>query len=135
MSYRRSFEFSALVLLFVYWTIVILRLSFTIAGDRYFALLDDQMISMRYARHIADGFGAVWNVGEPSVEGFTNPIWTLVMALVHLAHVPPSHTSLVIELVSAVTLSATLLTCLRLLHAIVGAPPHPIACWPRGSVS
>jgi len=39
------------------------------------------MISMRYAKNFVEHHGLVWNVGE-RVEGFTNPLWTLIMVLV-----------------------------------------------------
>ncbi|MCL2449837.1 MAG: hypothetical protein FWD17_12890 [Polyangiaceae bacterium] len=42
---------------------------------------DDAFISFRYARHLAEGHGLVWNVGEPPFQGFTNPLWTLLLAL------------------------------------------------------
>jgi len=48
-------------------------------GRRYFCLFDDAMISMRYASNLAHGQGLVWNPGE-RVEGYTNLLWTLVMA-------------------------------------------------------
>jgi hypothetical protein len=41
------------------------------------------MISMTYARTLADGGGLVWFPGAPRVEGFTNPLWTLGMAALH----------------------------------------------------
>jgi arabinofuranosyltransferase len=56
----------------------------TIAGDTYFTLHDDVMISMTYARNLAEGHGLVWTPGEPPLEGFTNPLWTLYMALLHV---------------------------------------------------
>lgn len=49
-------------------------------GNRYWVLFDDAMISMRYALNLVNGFGLTWNPGE-YVEGFTNPLWTLVMAV------------------------------------------------------
>jgi arabinofuranosyltransferase len=42
------------------------------------------MVSMRYARNLARGLGLVWNAGQ-RVEGFSNPLWTLLMALPHWA--------------------------------------------------
>lgn len=48
-------------------------------GNRYWVLFDDGMISMRYALNLVNGFGLTWNPGE-YVEGFTNPLWTLIMA-------------------------------------------------------
>ncbi len=40
---------------------------------------DDAFISFRYARNLIDGHGLVFNVGE-IVEGYTNFLWTLLMA-------------------------------------------------------
>lgn len=51
-----------------------------IDGARYFSLFDDAMISMRYAWHLSNGYGLVWNVGE-IIEGMTNPLWTIWMSL------------------------------------------------------
>lgn len=42
---------------------------------------DDAFISFRYARHLAEGHGLVWNVGERAVAGVTSPLWTLLIAL------------------------------------------------------
>src|SRR5215208_414740 len=49
-------------------------------GRRYFSLMDDAMISMRYAWNLSHGSGLVWNPGE-YVEGYTNPLMTLLMSL------------------------------------------------------
>ena len=40
---------------------------------------DDAFITFRYARHLADGLGLVWNPGE-RVEGYTNFLWTVIVA-------------------------------------------------------
>ena len=45
---------------------------------RYF-LCDDAFISFRYARHLVDGHGLVWNEGY-RVEGYSNFLWVLLMA-------------------------------------------------------
>lgn len=71
----------------IYSFIYILRLSFVVDGVRYFTLADDQMISMRYAEHLARGDGLVWNTGGPRIEGYTNFLWVLYMALFHWAGV------------------------------------------------
>ena len=68
-----------LATLAAYYAAFISRTSFLIGPTRYFPLLDDAMVSMRYARHLVQGRGFVWNVGEPPLEGFTNPLWTLMM--------------------------------------------------------
>jgi arabinofuranosyltransferase len=41
---------------------------------------DDATISLRYAANLAAGHGLVFNLGE-RVQGFTNPLWTLGLAL------------------------------------------------------
>ena len=76
-----------------YTALFIYRASFVIDGQRYFSLLDDSMISMRYARNLAQGYGLVWNPGGPRVEGYTNPLWTVYMSLFHLLPVNPSKVS------------------------------------------
>src|SRR5262249_51797147 len=47
--------------------------------QRFYCLFDDAMISMRYAHNLVHGYGLVWNPGE-AVEGYTDPLWVLVMA-------------------------------------------------------
>src|SRR5260221_672665 len=42
-------------------------------------LIDDAFISFRYARHLLEGYGLVYNAGE-RVEGYTNFLWTLIIA-------------------------------------------------------
>lgn len=53
-------------------------------GKTYFTLHDDIMISMTYARNLAEGHGLVWVPGEAPLEGFTNPLWTLYLSFLHL---------------------------------------------------
>lgn len=43
---------------------------------------EDSFITFRFARHLANGHGIVWNVGEPPVEGYTNFLWLLAAALI-----------------------------------------------------
>ena len=40
---------------------------------------DDAFISFRYAENLANGHGLVYNIGE-RVEGYTNFLWTVIMA-------------------------------------------------------
>jgi hypothetical protein len=40
---------------------------------------DDAYISYRYALHLADGMGLVWNSGQ-HVEGYTNFLWVMILA-------------------------------------------------------
>lgn len=48
-------------------------------------LVDDSYIFLRYARNVAEGYGPVFNIGD-RVEGYTAPLWLLVLVLA--AHTP-----------------------------------------------
>lgn len=41
---------------------------------------EDAFISFRFAKHLANGNGLTWNIGEPPVEGFTNFLWVIMSA-------------------------------------------------------
>lgn len=71
-----------LAILYVAWAIPFMLESSYVAldGTRYYGLFDDALISMRYAWNLSHGNGLVWNPGE-RVEGYTNLLWTLVMAV------------------------------------------------------
>ncbi len=45
------------------------------------SLVDDAFIFFRYARHWAEGYGLVWNIGEPPVEGMSSLLYTALLAL------------------------------------------------------
>ena len=66
------------------------------------------MVSMRYAKNLAHGYGLVWNPGGERVEGYTNLLWVLYMSLFHLLPVAPSKISLFIQISGAVFLLANL---------------------------
>ena len=82
--------------------------SFSYRGHRYFTLFDDAMISMRYATNLAHGHGLVWNVGGAHVEGYTNFLWTLWMALLHLVGLSAASVSLLVVLSEVALLIANL---------------------------
>jgi hypothetical protein len=103
-----------LAALVAYCVLFIFHTSFLIGPTRYFPLLDDAMVSMRYARHLVQGHGFVWNLGDPPLEGFTNPLWTLVMAAVHLLPLPQHRYTLAVQVIGAAILLAVVLTVFRL---------------------
>jgi hypothetical protein len=72
----------------------------TLDGTRYFWLNDDMMVSMRYARNLAEGRGLVFNPGE-RVEGYSNPLWTLAMAAAHRLPLSVPHVSLALIVLNA----------------------------------
>lgn len=57
-----------------------------VAQGWFFAgsLIDDAYIFFRYADHLLAGDGPVFNPGE-RVEGFTSPLWLLLLAVAHKA--------------------------------------------------
>ncbi|MCX8112847.1 MAG: hypothetical protein N3E49_06605 [Bacteroidia bacterium] len=69
-----------------------------------FALMDDAMISMSFARSLVEGCGLVWYCGAPKVEGYTNLGWVLYMAFWHLWGIPAAYTSIPIFLTGLFTL-------------------------------
>ena len=88
------------------------------SGTRYFWLDDDMMISMRYGRNLAEGHGLAWNAGD-HVEGYTNFLWTIVMALVHLVGFSDAHAALGVRGVNFVLLASTFVLAVRLLRVFV----------------
>jgi hypothetical protein len=48
-------------------------------ASSYWTIVDDSFISYRYAENLVAGHGLVFNIGEP-VEGYTNFLWTLLLA-------------------------------------------------------
>lgn len=93
----------------IYAAVFIFKSSFIIGGERYFVLFDDAMISMRFAKNLVNGYGLVWNPGETPVEGFTNPLWTIWMAALHLLPVATSKVSLLVQVSGAVFMLGTLI--------------------------
>jgi hypothetical protein len=107
--------------LLLYAGLALFQESALIQGTRYFWLEDDAMVSMRYAARLAAGQGLTWTEG-PRVEGYSNFLWTLLMALVHWAGAPLSQASAWILAANALGL-AWLALAVRRLSAALEAPP------------
>lgn len=58
---------------------------------------DDAFISFRYAKNLVEGHGLVFNPGEP-VEGYTNFLWTVLLAAAMALGADPITASLVLSL-------------------------------------
>jgi len=101
--------------------VALLQASVVVNGTRYFWLDDDQMISMRYARNLVDGHGLVWNPGE-RVEGYSNPLWTLVMAAVHLLPLADAHMAIPVKLLNWGLACVVLLLSERALRHLLPKP-------------
>ena len=106
-----------------------MSLAFTIVFFRLWPFaIDDAYISLRYARNLATGHGLVYNVGE-RVEGYTNFLWTVGMAIPHLLHIDPVATGKLVNLILAL---ATAWLIYRLGRESVLAPGSVGAAAPRG---
>ncbi|MDY0002049.1 MAG: hypothetical protein RBU30_12190 [Polyangia bacterium] len=59
---------------------IAVSLGFLWHWDRFDFLCDDAYISFRYAENMARAGELTWNLGEPPVEGYTNFLWTVILA-------------------------------------------------------
>ena len=99
--------FVTLSTVFTIWALMfIYKSSFLVGEIRYFSLFDDAMISMKYAWNLANGRGLVWGSGAP-VEGYTNFLWTLTMAVVNFFF-EKRHAVLLMHLIGIPTIIAIL---------------------------
>ena len=132
-----------LALLGIWGAWFIYRTSFVVDGRRWFSLFDDAMISMTYARNLIEGYGFQWARHGEAVEGFTHPLWTLLMIPVNALPVPLQDRSLWIQILSLFTLAGTVVAVRRLVidhfqaegarhwmpAAVLTAFYHPLAYW------
>ena len=68
---------------------------------------DDAFISYRYAKHLVEGQGLVFNPGE-RVEGITNPLFTLMVAGLMAAGLEPRFASMALGGIAYVAVALTL---------------------------
>ena len=101
---------------FIYKTIIVVN------GQHYSVLFDDAMISMQYARNLAHGNGPVFNAGGDRVEGYSNPLWVVYMALFHLLPIPTPYISLAIQISGAVFMVLNLILIRRITTTMLDSP-------------
>jgi len=91
---------------------------------RFNWVIDDAFISFRYAKHLAQGHGLRWNVGEtPPVEGYSNPLWVLALAPFEAIGWP---SPVVSRVLSAVCGAILLCRVVRLLNQGLGLSLLPL---------
>jgi hypothetical protein len=100
------------------WPIVAAALAVAMALSFGACTQDDAFISFRYAENLLLGHGLVFNPGE-RVEGYSNPLWTLLMAGVMGVGLDPVLGSILLGVLS---LGALLLLTARLLPAEWAGP-------------
>jgi len=81
-------------------------------------LVDDAGISFAYARNLVHGYGLVSQPGLEPVEGFSNPLWTLLIAPLFIGD--PVDPTLPIKVVSLGLMFATFLLVHRISRTIFG---------------
>ena len=79
---------------------------------------DDALISFRYAENLVDGHGLVFNAGE-KVEGYTNFLWTVIIAAGIKMGLDPVFSSQVLGITSFLTVA------LVFLHLTFRVALHP----------
>lgn len=58
------------------------------AWPSWLSVVDDAYISARYAAQLAAGNGLVFSAGQTPVEGYSNPLWTILLAALLAIGVP-----------------------------------------------
>ena len=115
---------------------------------RFDFLVDDAFITFRYAKHLASGVGLVFNpLEDPPVEGYTNFLWMLAMALVQGLGLDPALWSRLLSAASAVALLALVVRALpggpgsrpespesHIGGALFFAVLPPVAVWSTGGL-
>ncbi len=102
---RRIQEWAVLVILS---TALVVLFATNVAKKSF--LVDDAYISFRYARHLAEGSGLVWNPGE-RVEGYSNFLWVVAMAGAMKLGIPPETAAKGIGIASGALLLLLVTAC------------------------
>jgi len=90
--------------------------------------LEDAAILMRYAQHVAQGHGIVWNIGEKPVDGATDFLFTIVLAVLARIGIPIEYAARVVGLAShAATVSLIYVAAVRIIRV-----PRAIAVFLAG---
>ncbi len=103
----------------------------TIRFGGYFP--DDAYITFRFARHLSEGHGIVWNIGGPPVEGSTSFLLTLLTAGAYNLGLSVPMSVLVFALLSAGLLLFLLFLAIRhLCGALSASAALPLAVYLAG---
>jgi len=76
MKFNNKYQlaFYLLILAYIIYALLyIYKSSFIVAGERYFVLFDDAMVSMRYARNLAQGYGWYGILGVNASKAIRTP--------------------------------------------------------------
>lgn len=65
---------------------IILALFIIGLNSSWLFITDDAYITLRYAQHFAEGYGIVWNISEPPLEGYSNFSYLLLSSALYYVH-------------------------------------------------
>jgi len=95
-------------------------------ADRFDFVSDDAYISFRYAENLARHGELNWNVGERRVEGYTNFLWTVLLAVGINLGMGPETSSRVLGSLFAVLTALVLFWLGRVLSGAGGPDPRRV---------
>lgn len=96
----------------------IFKTGVTSSLSKQFTLSDDVMISMTYAKTLAESGTFVWYESSPRVQGYTNFLWTIFLTLIHLFNLSGSLNALFVSLSNLILLILCAITVIEILHKI-----------------
>lgn len=64
------------------WLLLLITITILLVWEPF--LVDDAYISFRYADRLAAGEGFSWNINEPAIEGYSNPLFVFLLTLFSL---------------------------------------------------
>jgi arabinofuranosyltransferase len=127
---------------FIVGTLSLLLISFLVYTNREF-FHDDAFISLRYARHIVEGSGMVWNVGE-HVQGYSNFLHIIITAMLGSAGIDyvlatrvigfMAWAGIILALLVYAQRDKSILSELHYVPAILAAGASPILIWSLGGL-
>lgn len=85
---------------FLFCIFFIYKSSFLLNGERVFTLSDDVMISMSYAKNLIQHGQFTWFEGADRVQGYTNFLYTIFLAIIHLFEFSYSFNAFAVSLVN-----------------------------------
>ncbi|MDD5111300.1 MAG: hypothetical protein PHG85_02005 [Candidatus Altiarchaeota archaeon] len=119
---RSSEVFLLIIAIYVWYALLFIEnTSFVVDGVKYYCLTDDAMISMRYARNLAEGGGLVWNAGGERVEGYSDFLWVLWMAALHMLPVEIRLMPLLVQLSELLLVVGSLYLIRRIAQRAAGS--------------
>jgi|GEM_PF-1715506 len=96
----------------------IFKTGVTSSLSKQFTLSDDVMISMTYAKTLAESGSFVWYESSPRVQGYTNFLWTILLTLIHLFNLSGSLNALFVSLLNLILLFFSSIKIIEILYTI-----------------